>query len=160
ALAAYRAGGGGVRACLAFVDDQTVVSASANGQVFLWSAASGEVLRRWQMPASIARQALAPDGKHVALALANGSIEGLRLPEGAANPVSKPIAILAKGERPERPMRTLALAIANAAPDDIIEVRADGLLETEPLTIPKGKPLTIRAGPGCRPVLRLAAGSS
>jgi WD40 repeat protein len=160
ALVSYRANNGGGRGWLAFVDDQTLVSASARGQVFLWSAASGEVLRRWQMPASIARQAVAPDGKHVALALANGSIEVLRLPEIVAKPVSKAIAILAKGERPERSMRTLALAIANAAPDDILEVRTDGLVETDPLTIPKGKPLTIRAGPRCRPVLRLADGSS
>ncbi len=50
---------------------------------------------------------------------------------------------------------TLAAAVAAAGDVDTVVVRIDGLHPTDPVTV-KGKALTLRAAPGCRPALQLA----
>jgi hypothetical protein len=54
----------------------------------------------------------------------------------------------------ERKFDTLAEAVQNARDGDTIEVRGNGPFATESLRIPA--PLTIRAGHGFRPVIRLS----
>jgi hypothetical protein len=66
-----------------------------------------------------------------------------------------PFVILAKDKRDETRHATLADAVKAAQSGDTIEIRGDGPFETEPIA-PGEKALTIRAGAGCRPVLRLA----
>jgi serine/threonine protein kinase len=50
---------------------------------------------------------------------------------------------------------TLAAAVAAAKPDDVIEIRGRGPFITAPIDL-ANKPLTIRAGAGCRPVVQLS----
>jgi hypothetical protein len=66
-----------------------------------------------------------------------------------------PFFTLAQAGRPERGWATLAHAVAMASAGDTIEIRDDGPFEMAPIDVGK-KTLTIRAGQGAWPVLRLA----
>jgi WD40 repeat protein len=74
----------------------------------------------------------------------------------AEHPAYQPFVVLARGGAAEQPFATLAEAVASAASGDTIQVCGDGPFVTRPITI-NAKPLTIRAGHGCQPIIRLAA---
>jgi hypothetical protein len=59
----------------------------------------------------------------------------------------------------ERKFDTLAEAVPHASDGDTIEIRGNGPFVSEPVTISNGHALTIRAGTGFRPVLRLSRGA-
>lgn len=60
-------------------DGQSVVSAGLQGQITWWDAHSGKPLRTWALPGPVSGVALAPDGRHIATANANGTAYILRL---------------------------------------------------------------------------------
>lgn len=70
--------------------------------------------------------------------------------------VLAPFVVLARADRPERTFRHLTDAVAAAASGDTIEVRGNGPFVLSPIAL-EAKALALRAGPGCRPVLLLAA---
>src|SRR5262249_43844620 len=69
--------------------------------------------------------------------------------------VTKPFVILARDAGAERKFATLAEAVAAAPSGGTIEIRGNGPFVTEAIRVEI--PLTIRAGEGLRPVLRLSA---
>jgi hypothetical protein len=72
----------------------------------------------------------------------------------AADPKRK--LVRPTGERGPGVYRTLAAAIGDAEPDDVIEIQHDGLLPIDPVALDKaGLKLTIRPAAGSRPVLAL-----
>jgi hypothetical protein len=66
----------------------------------------------------------------------------------------RPFAVLSEG-KPERPFATLTEAAASASGGDVIEIRGDGPFISGPVNL-KDKALTIRAGAGSSPFLRLS----
>jgi serine/threonine protein kinase/TusA-related sulfurtransferase len=80
------------------------------------------------------------------------------IPPEVKTPVaaSEPFVILAKDGRPEQAVATLADAVAAAQSDDVIEIHSDGPFVVRPIDLKKTA-LTLRAGPGAWPVLRLTA---
>ncbi len=75
-------------------------------------------------------------------------------PPPVPSPVPQPEEILVFGPRGGKPrvFQTLAQAIPLAKPDDVIEIRQNGVIPVHPMRL-DGRPLTIRAGQGFRPVL-------
>src|SRR5262249_6530693 len=83
--------------------------------------------------------------------------------EAPANPVppqrssaSDPFVVVAAPTKKEVQHATLAAAVAASQTGDITEIRHDGPFVLPPIDL-KSKALILRAGKGCRPVLRLAA---
>ncbi|MCI0358499.1 MAG: protein kinase [Planctomycetaceae bacterium] len=68
--------------------------------------------------------------------------------------VLQAFVVLASGGAPERSFATLAESVLAAASGDTIEIRANGPYALDPITV-RQEQLTIRAGAGFRPVLRL-----
>ncbi|MCH8149678.1 MAG: SUMF1/EgtB/PvdO family nonheme iron enzyme, partial [Planctomycetes bacterium] len=64
--------------------------------------------------------------------------------------------ILGGDDVPDRRFDTLAAAVLHASRGDTIEIRGNGPFVTDPIEIPPGRPMTIRAADGFRPVLRLS----
>jgi WD40 repeat protein len=66
-------------------DDMSFFSAARDGRVVWWDVESRKRLREWQFPHPVARAALAPDGRHLAIVVENGATYILRLirPDGA-----------------------------------------------------------------------------
>ena len=60
-------------------DGQTLASAGPTGRLMLWQTATGQKLREWQLPGTILRVEFTPDGRHLALGNANGTVYVLRL---------------------------------------------------------------------------------
>jgi WD40 repeat protein len=60
-------------------DGKTLASSGQDGRVILWEAASGTRLREWQLPAEAPGVVFAHDGRHLAIANANGTVYILRL---------------------------------------------------------------------------------
>ena len=71
-----------------------------------------------------------------------------------SNLAAQPFVILPKNNKIEEKFATLADAVTGAQSGDTIEIRGDGPFVTEPIKITR-KALTIRAGDGYRPHLRL-----
>jgi uncharacterized protein (TIGR03067 family) len=84
-------------------------------------------------------------------------IEIKELPPTKTAELAPPFVILAKDAKAERTFATLAEAVAAAQAGDTIEIRGDGPFVTKPILLQK-KALTIRAGHGALPILRLAEG--
>lgn len=59
-------------------DGNTLVTAGNDGRLIEWHVADGSKLRTREFPASIHRAALAPDGRHIAVANDNGTVAILR----------------------------------------------------------------------------------
>jgi WD40 repeat protein len=70
-------------------DGQTVAGMGANGKIFLWDAASGKMLRQWQLGESTTWIAFAPDSRHLAIALVGGPVYILRLAPSKEKPDSR-----------------------------------------------------------------------
>jgi serine/threonine protein kinase/tetratricopeptide (TPR) repeat protein len=64
-----------------------------------------------------------------------------------------PFVVTGRDGKPERRYDTLAKALGEATAGDTVEIRADGPFDQPLLSVEK-KPLTVRAGPGSKPVLR------
>jgi hypothetical protein len=79
----------------------------------------------------------------------------VRAPPGQAQARPFVIASAVAGD-PREDYDTLAEAILNARPGDTIEIQGNGPFLCQPIVI-DGLPLTIRAGPGCQPILRHTA---
>ncbi|MBY0522173.1 MAG: protein kinase [Gemmataceae bacterium] len=60
-------------------DGKTLASVSAEGKLVLWDWAAAKPCREWMLPGSGLGVAYAPDGRHVAVALADGTIFILRV---------------------------------------------------------------------------------
>jgi WD40 repeat protein len=72
-------GGAGVTSVAFAPDSKTLVSASQAGQVIRWSATTGNDLMQWELPGAVNGVTYATDGRHLALANANGTVYILRL---------------------------------------------------------------------------------
>ncbi len=72
----------------------------------------------------------------------------------ASTPEAKPFVIVGSKDTPERKFGTLAEAVLSASYGDTIEVRGNGPFVCEPIVLYTS--LTLRAGVGYRPVLRLS----
>jgi serine/threonine protein kinase len=70
---------GQVVSALFLPEGKTLITASNDGRLIEWRVADGSKLRTWQFPASVHRAALAPDGRHLAVANDNGTVAILRL---------------------------------------------------------------------------------
>jgi serine/threonine-protein kinase len=68
-----------------FPDGKTLVSSGEHGLVTLWNAVTGKSLREWQFPGWV-YASIAPDGRHLATANANGTVYILRLPDDLLPP--------------------------------------------------------------------------
>jgi hypothetical protein len=77
---------------------------------------------------------------------------------GAVAAAGNPFVILGSTADQNAEYATLAEAVANSKHGDVIEVRGDGPFVSGPLNL-EPHALTIRAGPGFRPVLRLRPGT-
>jgi len=73
----------------------------------------------------------------------------------APKPESKAFVVMGRGLVGERKFDTLTEAVSRASDGDTIELRGNGPFFTQPINIPRTA-LTIRAGEGCRPVIKLA----
>jgi WD40 repeat protein len=93
--------------------------------------------------------AFLPDGKTLFSISFDGSVRRWEVTKRQAGTPS--FAILAREGKPERLTYTLSGAIAQACDGDIIEVRGNGPFEVSGVAV-SGKALTIRGGPGSRPV--------
>jgi WD40 repeat protein len=145
----------GVRWALFRHDSKTLLSVDADGLLLEWDGNTGNVLRRWQLPGTIAHLDLAADGRHLATANFNGTVYILRLePTEKRAAAMRPFAVLARGGRAETLHASLADAVAASQSGDTIEVRGDGLFTTPPIAI-RGKDLCIRAADGFSPELLL-----
>jgi WD40 repeat protein len=71
---------GAVRSVAFAPDGQTLASADWS-QILLWDVASGTKRHEWQFPEPLEGVALAPDGRHLAVANVNGTVYILRLPK-------------------------------------------------------------------------------
>jgi WD40 repeat protein len=60
-------------------DGQTLAGMGASGKLFLWDVASGKKLRQWQLDEGAPWIAIAPDSRHLAIALVGGPVYVLRL---------------------------------------------------------------------------------
>jgi WD40 repeat protein len=58
---------------------KTVASAGTDGRIIVWDVAAGDKLREWRLPGPVWDMALAPDGRHLATANANGTVYIVRL---------------------------------------------------------------------------------
>ncbi len=76
----------------------------------------------------------------------------------AAKPEPDAFVVIGGTGVEERRLRTLADAVLCACDGDTIELRGNGPFVTDPVTISDRRALTIRAGKGFRPVLRLTPG--
>lgn len=65
---------------------QALITAGANGQLIQWDTVSGKRLWEGQLPGTVRGLACAADGRHLALANANGTIYLLRLAPAPASP--------------------------------------------------------------------------
>jgi WD40 repeat protein len=74
----------------------------------------------------------------------------------AESPEAKPFVLPGNDGKAGAGFATLAEAVAAARDGDTIEVRGDGPFWVDAAGLPIERPLTIRAGPGCRPVFKLA----
>jgi hypothetical protein len=74
-------------------------------------------------------------------------------PDGQPPAPGAHFLVLGTDGQPKQKAASLAEAVARAGAGDVIEIRGDGPFLVEPMRV--GKRLTIRAGPGFRPVLRL-----
>jgi serine/threonine-protein kinase len=66
-------------------DGKTAVTA-AGDRIVIWTIASGDKLREWQLPGPVHAIALAADGRHLATANGNGTVYLLRLSPRPRNP--------------------------------------------------------------------------
>jgi WD40 repeat protein len=57
---------------------KTLASVDQAGEVVVWDLVSGQRLRHWVMPARATRVAYAPDGRHLAVSHANGTVSIFR----------------------------------------------------------------------------------
>ena len=72
-----------------------------------------------------------------------------------AEPEKPPFVVVAGTAKAEKPFATLGEAVAAAASGDAIEIRGNGPFVVQPIDL-KEKALTLRAGSGFSPVLKLA----
>ena len=82
-------------------------------------------------------------------------IEIKELPPSKSAEVAQPFIILPKEAKAEQKFATLAAAVDKAQSGDTIEVRGNGPFVSEPINIQRTA-LTIRAGAGFRPVIKLS----
>jgi serine/threonine protein kinase len=88
--------------------------------------------------------------------LERGGRQIVKVTRAAAAPAGKePFLIRASEGRPEKAFAGLADAVAAAQSGDAIEVRGNGPFVSPPVNL-NDKALTIRAGPGFRPVIQLS----
>lgn len=143
-------------------------SAAEDNTLRLWDVETGKELLRVETGTCINSVAFTPDGRCVVsgggeLALGGGDdkpdLRLWRLPENLSHTQAAaltPFVILANGGKTERKFTTLAKAVATASRGDTIEVRGDGPFWIDASGLRIKKPLTIRAGAGCRPLFKLA----
>jgi WD40 repeat protein len=60
-------------------DNKMLATSSDKGAVYLWDLASAKKLKEWQFPFQTKQVAFAPDTRHLAVALGNGTVYILRL---------------------------------------------------------------------------------
>jgi WD40 repeat protein len=60
-------------------EGRTLASAGYDGRIILWDPASAQPVRDWQLPGAVHWVTFAPDGRHLAVANANGTLYILRL---------------------------------------------------------------------------------
>lgn len=60
-------------------EGKTLASCGEDGRVILWEAETGNKLREWQLPGVVLGVVYAPDGRHLATANGNGTVDILRL---------------------------------------------------------------------------------
>jgi WD40 repeat protein len=137
-------------------DGGRAVSGSQDGTVRLWDLATGWELHRESLGVPVYSVAFTPDGRHVVSGSGDGTIRLWRLyPEEAPDPqaLAQPFVLRHHGNYPAQTFATLAEAVTAAWARDTIEVQGNGPFRTPPIVVHQA--LTIRAGPGARPVIEL-----
>ncbi len=149
-------------------DPDVKVTIEGDGELVISGAGPQEV----RLKAGSYRVRAARDGKPVKLdrdlvSISRGDREIVRVrledehPAAVAPQVRAGMFALLGGRSvAERKFDTLAEAVQGASDGDTIEVRGNGPFDSGPVTITDKRALTIRAGNGSRPVLRLKPGTA
>jgi WD40 repeat protein len=142
-------------------DGKRLASGGWDRTVRLWDPATGQELATLAHTDQVWSVAFAPDGKTLAAGCMNGTVRLWDVsagtaagPRGTGEPPARPFAIPSRGGRAEQSFATLAEAAAAAGSGDTVEVRGDGPFLSQPIAI-GAKALTVRAGEGFCPVLKL-----
>jgi WD40 repeat protein len=143
-------------------DGKQLASGSWDRTVRLWDPATGQELAALAHTDQVWSVAFAPDGKTLAAGSTNGTVRLWDLsawtaaagPRGAGEPPILPFVIPAHGRTAERKFAQLPEAVAAAESGDTIELRGNGPFVVPPVNLGR-RALTVRAGAGAWPVLRM-----
>jgi hypothetical protein len=150
-------------------DDPAVkVTIEGDGDLVITGAGAQEVRLRpgsYKVQATKASQPVKLDRELVTITRGDKQVVRVRLEADAASPALAPkgepgafVLLGGKGVA-ERNFDTLAEAVQYASAGDTVEVRGNGPFVTEPVAV-HTRSLTIRAGGGYRPVIRLSTQAS